>query len=92
MTYNYYDLILALVPLSFLTIGGAGALAGMDITTAVPIAGVIAMAIIGHAMFIRAPTNTPITQDGLQAENLPHSPLSVDNPSKTSPKRPTRAE
>lgn len=92
MTYNYYDLVLALIPLSFLTIGGGGILTGMGITTAVPLAGVIAMAIVGHAMFIRAPVDIPITQADPQAQNLSESPLSADNPSSPSPKRPTHAE
>lgn len=55
---HYYDLVLAFIPLAFL--GGTGLLnsLGLDLLTAVPIAALVAAAVICHAMFVRAPVRT----------------------------------
>jgi len=52
---NYYDLVLGLIPV---VLGGVGALlvaVGVAFTTAIALASVLAVGLIGHAMFIRAP-------------------------------------
>lgn len=52
---RYYDLVLGLIPLA---LGGISALlvaAGLALTTAIPIAGLVSIALIGHAMFVRTP-------------------------------------
>ncbi len=56
---GYYDLVLGLIPL--ILFGFAGGLygLGMTLTTAVPIAAVLAAGLIGHAMFVRAPIDHP---------------------------------
>ncbi|WP_435332525.1 hypothetical protein [Haloarchaeobius sp. TZWWS8] len=55
---GYYDVVLGLIPVSLL--GGTGALtmlADLELTTAVPIAALFAAFLVGHAMFVRGPTD-----------------------------------
>lgn len=52
---GYYDVVLGLIPLSLVGVSGVLVGAGVDLTTAVPIAGLLAVALIGHAMFVRGP-------------------------------------
>jgi hypothetical protein len=60
---GYYDLILGLIPLAMVGITGGLLVAGFELTTAIPIASVVAVALIGHAMFIRSPVDpTPDTE------------------------------
>lgn len=54
----YYDLVLGLIPLVMASVSGALVVAGLALTVAIPIAGLFAMALIGHAMFVRAPVAT----------------------------------
>ena len=52
---NYYDLVLGLIPV---VLGGVGTLlvaVGVAFTTAVALASVLSVGLIGHAMFVRAP-------------------------------------
>ena len=63
---GYYDLVLGAIPSTLFGVSGMLHLSGVEFTTAVPLAGLIAVAIMGHAMFIRAPgsgghTGTPGT-------------------------------
>ncbi|MFB6227331.1 MAG: hypothetical protein ABEH88_01900 [Halobacteriales archaeon] len=52
---EYYDAVLGLIPLSFLGLGGLLSGAGVSFTIAVPIAALVAAALIGHAMFVNTP-------------------------------------
>lgn len=52
---SYYDLILALIPVSMIGLSAALLAVGFSLTTAVPIAASLAVGLIGHAMFVRAP-------------------------------------
>lgn len=54
---RYYDLVLGLIPLALVGISAALVLAGMDLTTAVPLGAVVSVGLIGHAMFVRAPVD-----------------------------------
>lgn len=53
---SYYDLVLAFIPVSLLGITGLLAGIGLDLTLAVPFGAAVAAGLIGHAMFVRAPT------------------------------------
>lgn len=55
---QYYDLVLGLIPLALAGVTGALVLAGLEPTAAVLAASVVAAALTGHAMFVRAPTDT----------------------------------
>ena len=55
---NYYDLVLGLIPV---VLGGVGTLlvaVGVAFTTAVALASVLSVGLIGHAMFVRAPVES----------------------------------
>lgn len=54
---GYYDYVLALIPVSFLGVASAGILAGLDPMMSVPLGGLVAIGLIGHAMFVNNPTN-----------------------------------
>lgn len=54
----YYDQILAAIPLVLLTIPALLFLSGVTLTTAVSVGSLPAIGIMGHAMFVRAPTDT----------------------------------
>lgn len=52
---GYYDVVLWLIPLTLAGITGVLSLTGMALSVAIPIAGVVSIALIGHAMFVRTP-------------------------------------
>lgn len=54
---NYYDLILGLIPLALVGLTALLTTAGLGLTVAVPLAGTVSAGMIGHAMFVRAPTD-----------------------------------
>lgn len=56
---GYYDIVLGLIPLALATITAALTVAGVSLTTAVPLASLVAVGLIGHAMFVRAPVESP---------------------------------
>jgi hypothetical protein len=56
---EYYDAVLGLIPITLLGIGGVLSGAGLSFTVAVPIAALVAATLLGHAMFVNGPTETP---------------------------------
>ena len=56
---GYYDLILGLIPASFLGTTGLLHVAGIDLMSALPVAGLIAVALVGHALFVNGPVDEP---------------------------------
>lgn len=59
---GYYDLVLGLIPLALAGITAAlTGIASLELTTAIPLASIVAVALIGHAMFVRAPVDSPPT-------------------------------
>lgn len=55
---GYYDYVLGLIPL---VLGGLTALllaGGFSLSTAVPVAALPAVGLMGHAMFVRSPIDT----------------------------------
>lgn len=66
---GYYDIVLGLIPLALAGISGALILAGIAPTVAVPAAATVAVGLVGHAMFVRAPTDpAPATNRGVNAD------------------------
>lgn len=66
---GYYDIVLGLIPLALAGISGALILAGIAPTIAVPAAATVAVGLVGHAMFVRAPTDhVPATNHGVNAD------------------------
>lgn len=52
---DYYDLVLGSIPGSFLGVTGTLSVFGIGWTTAIAIAALLALAVIGHALFVRSP-------------------------------------
>jgi len=59
---GYYDIILGLIPLAMAGITGTLMIAGFALTTAIPVASVVAVGLIGHAMFVNAPVDAVPTE------------------------------
>lgn len=56
---GYYDIVLGLIPLALVGITASLLGFGLELTTAVPAASLVAVGLIGHAMFVRAPVDVP---------------------------------
>lgn len=56
---GYYDIVLGLIPLALAGITGVLVLAGFALTMAIPLASLVAVGLIGHAMFVRTPVDAP---------------------------------
>ncbi len=54
---GYYDLILGLIPLSLIGVTAVLSVVGFSITSAVPLAAGIPVALIGHALFVNSPVD-----------------------------------
>jgi len=56
---GYYDLVLGLIPLAMGGIAAALTIAGFQLTTAITLASVVAVGLIGHALFVNGPVDSP---------------------------------
>lgn len=56
---SYYDVILGLIPLSLFGIAGPLTVLGLQPTVAVPAAALVAVGLIGHALFVNGPVESP---------------------------------
>jgi hypothetical protein len=54
---GYYDLVLGLIPLALAGITGFLAVLGFALTTAIPLASLVCVGLIGHAMFVNGPVD-----------------------------------
>ena len=54
---SYYDVILGLIPLALFGIAGALMIAGLQLVMAVPAAALVAVGLIGHALFVNGPVD-----------------------------------
>ena len=61
---RYYDLVLGLIPLAFGTIAVALTVLGFTLTTAVPAASLVAVGLVGHAMFVNGPVDADSAGSG----------------------------
>lgn len=62
---DYYDLVLGLIPLALLALTGSLTVAGVGLTTAVPLAATVSAGIVGHALFVNAPVDAIEPGDAL---------------------------
>lgn len=53
---GYADIVLGVIPVALFGIAAALLAAGLPLTTAVPVGAVVAVGVMGHAMFVRSPT------------------------------------
>ena len=59
---GYYDYVLGAIPVALLGITTVLTVFGFSLTTALPLGATVSMGFIGHAMFVRAPTDSSIPQ------------------------------
>ncbi|MFB9804450.1 hypothetical protein ACFFQF_02780 [Haladaptatus pallidirubidus] len=60
---GYYDLILGLIPLAPVGVTGVLSVAGLALTTAIPLGATASVLLIGHALFVNGPVDdTPPVQ------------------------------
>ena len=62
---GYYDIVLGLIPLSLAGLTAFLLAAGMSLSVSIPLASVVTLGLMGHAMFVNAPV-TPTAGDGRQ--------------------------
>ncbi|WP_436907403.1 hypothetical protein [Halosimplex marinum] len=55
---GYYDIVLGLIPLALGGIATLLTVFGVALTTAVPVASLVAVGLIGHAMFVNGPVDS----------------------------------
>ena len=58
---NYYDTVLLAIPTVFAAVTAVMLATGASVTAAVPTASLPVLLVIGHAMFVRAPTDAPVS-------------------------------
>jgi hypothetical protein len=63
---GYYDYVLVLIPLAMLTIVGLLTTFGWSAVSAAPVGAGVSTLVIGHALFIRAPVDSPVDASTLQ--------------------------
>lgn len=73
---GYYDVVLGLIPLTLAGITGTLAFAGLGLTVAVTVGALVAVLVMGHAMFVRGPTVTP--SDDQTSAGTDVSPVNAD--------------
>lgn len=70
---EYYDYVLALIPLTLVGIAALLVVTGWDVTAAVPVAAGSSTLLIGHALFVNGPVDRPSAEttgtDGGNAGN-----------------------
>jgi hypothetical protein len=71
---GYYDIILGLIPLAMAGITATLFVTGFALTTAIPMASVVTVGLIGHAMFVRAPVD-PVPNETAAQQNTQSDPL-----------------
>ena len=69
---GYYDIVLGLIPVALLGVTAALSIVGVSMTSAVPAGALIAMGLIGHAMFVNAPI------DSGEDSQTSHTPANAD--------------
>lgn len=66
---GYYDLILGLIPLSLIGVTAVLSVVGFSITSAVPLAASIPVALIGHALFVNSPVDDTQSPDTVESSS-----------------------
>lgn len=64
---GYYDIVLGLIPLSLAGLTALLFVAGMSLSVSIPLASVVTLALMGHAMFVRAPVGPSSAETAQQS-------------------------
>lgn len=71
---RYYDLVLGLIPLTFVSIAVVLVAAGLATTTAVTGGSLVSVGLVGHAMFVNGPV------DGVDESAVDATPTASGGP------------
>lgn len=67
---GYYDIVLGLIPLSLAGVTALLLVAGMSLSVSIPLASVVTLGLMGHAMFVNAPVSpTPADANAQQSSD-----------------------
>lgn len=77
---GYYDIVLGLIPLSLVGVSGALTVVGVEVTLAVMVAATIAVAFMGHALFVRTPTDEQQADQSSVNRSAQHASRVETNP------------
>ncbi|QCJ46641.1 MULTISPECIES: hypothetical protein [Haloprofundus] len=72
---GYYDYVLGLIPLVLFGVTAILTITGVGLTTAVPIAAMGSVGIMGHALFVNGPVES---QPGAVSQNAQSQQLNAD--------------
>lgn len=64
---GYYDIVLGVIPLSLAGLTALLFVAGMSLSVSIPLASVVTLGVMGHAMFVRAPVGQSATETNQQS-------------------------
>jgi hypothetical protein len=67
---GYYDYVLVLIPLAMLGIVGLLTAVGWSVVSAAPVGAGVSTLVIGHALFVRAPVDTPAVTDAPAVDSV----------------------
>jgi hypothetical protein len=67
---GYYDLVLGLIPLTLAGVTAALVVTGVQVTMAIPLASLLSVALIGHAMFVRTPGTSSVGAAGQDSAGM----------------------
>lgn len=56
---EYYDYVLGIIPASMVAVTALLLVAGLGVTTAVPLGAGTSAVVVGHALFVNGPTSVP---------------------------------
>jgi hypothetical protein len=76
---TYYDLVLGFIPLALLGLGGGLHIAGLTLTTAVSIGGLVAVGLVGHALFVNAPVDPTPAPQSVETVEATSAPVSMSD-------------
>ncbi|MBP2250919.1 hypothetical protein J2754_001236 [Halarchaeum solikamskense] len=71
---SYYDHILGLIPLAFVAVAAAVTIFGYSTTVAIPAAGGVGVVLVGHALFVRGPTDESAGVSASASASTPVAP------------------
>lgn len=75
---RYYDIILALIPASLIGVTTILTVAGLSAITAVPLGAVVALVLIGHALFVNSPRDEHDHRPANSQTTSQQPPLNAD--------------
>ncbi len=73
---GYYDIVLGLIPVALLGVTAALTVVGVSVMSAVPFGALVAVGLIGHAMFVNSPVDA--REESKSKSQTSHTPANAD--------------